>query len=86
VRGFLEPCLNPNVMRETHHWVLANENLVPALAAKHDHYPFSRNAGHVDHATKLQTLPEALKYVWEDYHSPTRYRIFGNDVDQKPLR
>jgi hypothetical protein len=27
---------------------------------------------HVDHATKLPTLPEALEYVWQDYHSPNR--------------
>jgi hypothetical protein len=26
----------------------------------------------VDHATKLQTLPEALEYVWQDYHAPIR--------------
>ena len=67
--------LNPNVMRDgMHDWVLANENLARALAAKHYHYQFvfARNAGHVDHATKLQTLPEALEYVWQDYHSPTR--------------
>jgi enterochelin esterase family protein len=67
--------LNPNVMRDNmHDWVLANENLARALAAKHYHYQFLfvRNAGHVDHATKLQTLPEALEYVWRDYHPPTR--------------
>ena len=67
--------LNPNVMRDgMHDWVLANENLARALAAKHYHYQFvfARNAGHVDHATKLQTLPEALEYVWQDYHAPSR--------------
>jgi enterochelin esterase-like enzyme len=67
--------LNPNVMRDNmHDWVLANENLARALAAKHYHHQFvfARNAGHVDHATKLQTLPEALEYVWQDYHPPTR--------------
>jgi hypothetical protein len=26
-----------------------------------------RNAGHTDHATRAQTLPEALKYVWQGY-------------------
>jgi enterochelin esterase family protein len=67
--------LNPNVMRDNmHDWVLANENLARALAARHYHYQFvfAQNAGHVDHATKLQTLPEALEYVWQDYHAPTR--------------
>jgi iron(III)-enterobactin esterase len=67
--------LNPNVMRDNmHDWVVANENLARALATKHYHYQFvfARNAGNVDHATKLQTLPEALEYVWQDYHAPSR--------------
>ena len=66
---------NPNVMRDNmHDWVLANENLARALATKGYHYQFvfAQNAGHVDRATRLQTLPEALEYVWQDYHPPTR--------------
>jgi hypothetical protein len=66
---------NPNVMRDNmHDWVLANENMAQALAAKVYHYQFvfAKNAGHVDRATRLQTLPEALEYVWQDYHPPTR--------------
>ena len=62
--------LNPNAMRDQmHDWVLANEKLAQALAARHYHYQFvfARNAGHVDHAVKLQTLPEALEYVWQGY-------------------
>jgi iron(III)-enterobactin esterase len=61
---------NPNVMRDgMHDWVLANERMARVLAAKGYHYQFvfARNAGHVDHATKLQTLPEALEYVWKGY-------------------
>ncbi|MGA7521939.1 MAG: alpha/beta hydrolase-fold protein [Acidobacteriaceae bacterium] len=61
---------NPNVMRDgMHDWVLANEQMARVLAAKHYHYQFvfAENAGHVDHATKLQTLPEALEYLWHDY-------------------
>jgi iron(III)-enterobactin esterase len=61
---------NPNVMRDgMHDWVLANEKMAAALAAKHYHYQFvfAENAGHVDHATKLQTLPEALEYLWQGY-------------------
>jgi enterochelin esterase family protein len=61
---------NPNVMRDgMHDWVVANEDMARVLAAKHYHYQFvfARNAGHVDHATKLQTLPEALEYVWQGY-------------------
>jgi enterochelin esterase-like enzyme len=61
---------NPNSMRDNmHDWVIANENTAKVLAAKGYHYQFvfARNAGHVDHATKLQTLPEALEYVWQGY-------------------
>ncbi len=62
--------LNPNIMRDgMHDWVVANENMATALAAKGYHYQFvfARNAGHVDHGVKLQTLPEALEYVWQGY-------------------
>jgi hypothetical protein len=61
---------NPNAMRDDmHDWVVANERMASALAAKHYHYQFvfARNAGHVDRATKLQTLPEALEYLWQGY-------------------
>jgi enterochelin esterase-like enzyme len=59
--------LNPNVMRdEMHDWVLANENMAKVLAAKGYHYQFvfAKNAGHSDRAVKLQTLPEALEWLW----------------------
>ena len=62
--------LNPNVMKDNmHDWVVANENMARVLAAKGYHYQFvfARNAGHVDHAVKQQTLPEALEYVWQGY-------------------
>jgi enterochelin esterase-like enzyme len=62
--------LNPNVMRDNmHDWVVANENMARALAAKGYHYQFvfARNAGHTDGAVKRQTLPEALEYLWNDY-------------------
>ncbi len=61
---------NPNVMRDgMHDWVVANEDMAQALAAKGYHYQFvfARNAGHVDRAVVLQTLPEALEYVWQGY-------------------
>jgi enterochelin esterase family protein len=61
---------NPNVMRDNmHDWVVANEDMARMLAAKGYHYQFvfARNAGHVDHAVKEQTLPEALEYVWQGY-------------------
>jgi enterochelin esterase family protein len=63
---------NPNVMRDNmHDWVVANENMAKVLAAKGYHYQFvfARNAGHVDRATKQQTLPEALEYLWQGYRS-----------------
>ena len=62
--------LNPNVMRDDmHDWVLANENMAKALAAKGYHYQFvfAKNAGHCDGGVKQQTLPEALEYVWHGY-------------------
>ena len=64
--------LNPNIMRDSmHDWVLANENMARVLAAKRYHYQFvfARNAFHVDRAVRLQTLPEALEYIWQDYRA-----------------
>jgi enterochelin esterase family protein len=61
---------NPNGMRDgMHDWVVANENMARVLAAKGYPYQFvfARNAGHVDHGARLQTLPEALEYVWQGY-------------------
>jgi enterochelin esterase family protein len=66
---------NPNVMRDNmHDWVVANENMAKALAAKGYHYQFvfARNAGHCDRAVKQQTLPEALEYVWQGYPTKTK--------------
>jgi enterochelin esterase family protein len=62
--------LNPNAMRDNmHDWVAANENMARVLAAKGYHYQFvfAENAGHTDRAVKLQTLPEALEYLWQGY-------------------
>ncbi len=61
---------NPNIMRDNmHDWVVANEQMAKVLAAKDYHYQFvfARNAGHVDRAVKLQTLPEALEYIWQGF-------------------
>jgi enterochelin esterase family protein len=61
---------NPNIMGDhMHDWVVANENMAKVLAAKGYHYQFvfARNAGHTDRAVKLQTLPEALEYLWQGY-------------------
>jgi enterochelin esterase family protein len=62
--------LNPNVMRDNmHDSVLAHERMAAALANKGYHYQFvfARNAGHADWAVRMQTLPEALEYLWQGY-------------------
>jgi len=62
--------LNPNVMRDDmHDWVVANENMAKAVAAKDYHYQFvfAKNTGHDDGVVKRQILPEALEYVWQGY-------------------
>jgi enterochelin esterase family protein len=64
---------NPNVMRDSmHDWVVANENMAKVLAAKGYRYQFTfaRNAGHCDRAVKLQTLPQALEWLWKGYPHP----------------
>ncbi len=61
---------NPNVMRDgMHDWVIANERMAQVLADKGYHYQFvfARNSGHCDRATKLQTLPEALEWLWQGF-------------------
>jgi hypothetical protein len=66
---------NPNAMRDgMHDWVLANELMAKALAAKGYHYQFvfAENAGHVDWKVKRQTLPEALEWVWAGYKAGKR--------------
>ena len=52
-----------------HDWVVANENMARVLAAKGYHYQFvfAKNAAHVDHAVRRQTLAEGLEYVWAGY-------------------
>jgi len=62
--------LNPNVMRDgMHDWVECNERMAKALAEKGYPYQFvfARNAKHGDRTVKLQTLPEALEWLWLDY-------------------
>jgi iron(III)-enterobactin esterase len=68
-RDLLNP--NPEIHDNMHDWVLANERMARVLAAKHYHYQFvfSEDAGHVDRGTRLQTLPEALEYVWAGYRA-----------------
>ena len=52
-----------------HDWVLANQQMAKVLADKGYPYQFlfTKDAGHCDRAVKLQTLPQALEWVWKDY-------------------
>ena len=65
---------NPNIMRDNmHDWVAANENMAKVLAKKGYDYKFvfAQNARHCDSAVKLQTLPEALEWLWQNYQQIT---------------
>ena len=65
---------NPNIMRDNmHDWVAANENMAKVLAMKGYEYQFvfARNARHCDSGVKLQTLPEALEWLWQNYQQIT---------------
>jgi enterochelin esterase family protein len=65
---------SPNLMRDNmHDWVEANERMAKVLAAKEYRYQFvfAENAGHVDRTVRMQTLPEALEYLWQGYHAPS---------------
>ena len=52
-----------------HNWVLANERMAAALEAKgyHYQYVYSQDSRHVDRAVVMQTLPEALEWLWQGY-------------------
>jgi enterochelin esterase-like enzyme len=54
-----------------HDWVLANQQMAKVLADKKYPYQFlfTRDSGHCDRAVKLQTLPQALEWVWKDYEA-----------------
>jgi iron(III)-enterobactin esterase len=56
-----------------HDWVVANERMAKVLADKgyHYQYVFAENAGHVDRSVRMQTLPEALEYLWQGYKAPS---------------
>ena len=62
---------------DMHDWVLANQEMAKVLAAKKYAYQFvfARNAAHCDRAVKMQTLPQALEWVWQ-----------GHPVDAKLAR
>jgi enterochelin esterase-like enzyme len=66
--------LNPNVMRDNmHDWVEANNRMATVLRVKgyHYQYVYALNAGHVAGPARMQTLPEALEWVWMGYSGGT---------------
>jgi enterochelin esterase family protein len=69
--------LSGNRTDNMHDWVLANQNMAKVLAEKQYDYQFvfAKNAGHCDRAVKLQTLPQALEWLWQ-----------GHPVDAKLAR
>ena len=69
--------LNPNVMRDDmHDWVLANQHMAKVVADKGYKYQFvfARDSGHCDRNVKMQTLPNALEFVWKDYRVDTKLK------------
>ena len=40
---------------------------LPATKGYADRFVFVQNAGHGDHAERLQTVPKALEFVWRGY-------------------
>lgn len=81
--------LNPNLMRDNmHDWVIANENMAVALAAKKYHYQFvfASNATHCDGSVKQQTLAEALEYTWQGYPIASPARTHESPATTTPSR
>jgi len=54
-----------------HNWPLANVKMAAVLKAKKYHYQFvfANDARHVDGGVVRQTLPQALEWVWQGYHT-----------------
>ena len=52
-----------------HNWPMANNRMAAALKAKgYDYrYVWAKDAVHVDNDVVMQTLPEALAWLWRDY-------------------
>ena len=52
-----------------HNWPLANNRMAIVLKKKgYDYrYVWAREAGHVDNRVVMQTLPDALQWLWRDY-------------------
>ena len=52
-----------------HNWPLANNRMAAVFKKKgYDyHYVWAQGAGHVDNRVVMQTLPQALEWLWRDY-------------------
>ncbi|WP_242137831.1 alpha/beta hydrolase-fold protein [Sphingomonas sp. TREG-RG-20F-R18-01] len=52
-----------------HNWPLANDRMAAALEARRYDYRYvvAADAGHVDGDVIMQTLPDALAWLWRDY-------------------
>jgi enterochelin esterase-like enzyme len=52
-----------------HNWPLANNRMAAVLQKKgYDyHYVWAQGAGHVDNRVVMQTIPQALEWLWRDY-------------------
>ena len=57
-----------------HDWVLANQQMAKVLADKGYDYQFlfTKDAAHCDRPVRLQTLPQALEWVWKDYRPASK--------------
>jgi enterochelin esterase family protein len=53
-------------------WVISNQNMAAALAAKGNHYRFifANGAGHCDDAARNQVMPDGLIWLWRGYQAP----------------
>lgn len=58
-----------------HNWPLANQRMAAVLAAKGYPYRFTLSLGgrHADPRVVEHTLPGALEWLWQDYHSHNRH-------------
>jgi enterochelin esterase-like enzyme len=56
-------------METFHNWPMANDRMAAALKAKNYdyHYVRAQDAVHVDNDVIMQTLPDALTWLWRDY-------------------
>jgi enterochelin esterase family protein len=75
LRVFLEVGQNDNgsttPASSDSNWVISNENMAAALAAKGNHYRFifANGAGHCDDAARNEVMPDGLIWLWRGYQA-----------------